>query len=92
MMSKPVSNGPKLNYQPEQFSRKDFIDAEQTTAEEVVEALNARGEKVGLVKVYLYRPFSAKHLVSVLPSTVKRIAVLDRTKEPGALGENGRYK
>ena len=57
------------------------------TAEEVVEALNARGEKVGLVKVYLYRPFSAKHLVDVIPASVKKVAVLDRTKEIGATGE-----
>ncbi len=57
------------------------------TADEVVEYLNAKGEKVGLVKVRLYRPFSAKHLISALPSTVKTITVLDRTKEPGALGE-----
>ncbi len=57
------------------------------TALEVVEDLVKKGEKVGLVKVHLYRPFSAKHLVSVLPSTVKKIAVLDRTKEMGATGE-----
>ena len=57
------------------------------TALEVVDALNARGEKVGLVKVHLYRPFSAKHLVSVLPETVTKVAVLDRTKETGAIGE-----
>lgn len=57
------------------------------TAREVVDALNAKGEKVGLVKVHLYRPFSAKHLVSVLPASVKKIAVLDRTKETGATGE-----
>ncbi len=57
------------------------------TALEVVEDLNKKGEKVGLVKVHLYRPFSAKHLVKVLPRSVKKIAVLDRTKEAGALGE-----
>ena len=57
------------------------------TTKEVVDALNAKNKKVGLVKVHLYRPFSAKHLVSVLPATVKRIAVLDRTKEMGATGE-----
>jgi pyruvate-ferredoxin/flavodoxin oxidoreductase len=55
--------------------------------EEVVDYLNERGEKVGLVNVHLYRPFSAKHLVDVLPESVQRIAVLDRCKEPGALGE-----
>ena len=55
--------------------------------EETVEHLNARGEKVGLVKVRLFRPFSTKDFVEVLPATVRRIAVLDRTKEPGAPGE-----
>ncbi len=55
--------------------------------EEVVDYLNARGEKVGLVKVRLYRPFSINAFVEALPETVKSIAVLDRTKEPGALGE-----
>ena len=57
------------------------------TAEETVRALLARGEKIGLVKVRLYRPFSAEHLLKALPSTVRSIAVLDRTKEPGAAGE-----
>jgi len=57
------------------------------TALEVVTDLNKKGEHVGLVKVHLYRPFSAKHLVNVLPDTVKEIAVLDRTKEMGAVGE-----
>ena len=57
------------------------------TTEETVDYLNARGEKVGLVSVHLYRPFSAKHLLSVIPKTVKKIAVLDRCKEPGSLGE-----
>ena len=57
------------------------------TAQEIVDYLNARGEKVGCVSVHLFRPFSAKHLLSVLPETVKKIAVLDRTKESGALGE-----
>ena len=55
--------------------------------EETVNYLNARGEKVGLVKVRLYRPFSAKHLLAAIPESVKAIAVLDRTKEPGAQGE-----
>ena len=57
------------------------------TIEETVDALNAKGEKVGLVKVHLYRPFLSNKLVSVLPSSVERIAVLDRTKEAGATGE-----
>ena len=55
--------------------------------EEVIDYLTARGEKVGLVKVRLFRPFSIKHFVDVLPETVKKIAVMDRTKEPGSIGE-----
>lgn len=55
--------------------------------EETVDYLVAKGEKVGVVKVRLYRPFSAEHFVAALPKTVKKIAVLDRTKEPGAFGE-----
>ncbi|HYE08564.1 MAG TPA: pyruvate:ferredoxin (flavodoxin) oxidoreductase [Patescibacteria group bacterium] len=55
--------------------------------EETVDYMNARGAKVGIIKVHLYRPFSPKYLLDVMPKTVKRIAVLDRTKEPGALGE-----
>jgi len=55
--------------------------------EETVDYLNARGRKVGVIKVHLYRPFSAKYFFDVLPATVKKIAVLDRTKEPGSLGE-----
>jgi pyruvate-ferredoxin/flavodoxin oxidoreductase len=54
---------------------------------ETIDYLNARGEKVGLVCVRLYRPFSTKHFIAAIPKTVKRISVLDRTKEPGALGE-----
>ena len=57
------------------------------TIEEVIDYLTAKGEKVGLVKVRLYRPFSVKHFVDVLPETCKKIAVMDRTKEPGAIGE-----
>jgi pyruvate-ferredoxin/flavodoxin oxidoreductase len=56
-------------------------------AEEAVEALNARGERVGLVKVRLYRPFSAEHLLAAIPRTARALAVLDRTKEPGGAGE-----
>ena len=56
-------------------------------AEEVIDYLTAHGEKVGLVKVRLYRPFRADKLVAAIPETAKKIAVLDRTKEPGALGE-----
>ena len=57
------------------------------TIEEVIDYLNANGEKVGLVKVRLYRPFVAAKLIEAIPATTKKIAVLDRTKEPGALGE-----
>ena len=57
------------------------------TIKETIDYLNARGEKVGLVCVRLYRPFSTKHFIAAIPKTVKRISVLDRTKEPGALGE-----
>ncbi len=56
-------------------------------AEEVIDYMNAHGEKVGLVKVRLYRPFAADKLIAAIPATAKKIAVLDRTKEPGALGE-----
>ena len=56
-------------------------------AEEVIDYLLAKGEKVGLVKVRLYRPFVAEKLAEAIPATVKKIAVLDRTKEPGSLGE-----
>ncbi len=57
------------------------------TAGETAEYLAAQGEKVGVVKVHLYRPFSVKHLIEALPASVKKIAVLDRTKEPGSAGE-----
>jgi len=56
-------------------------------AEEVIDYLNAHGEKVGLIKVRLYRPFRADKLIAAIPATCKKIAVLDRTKEPGALGD-----
>ena len=55
--------------------------------EEAINYLNARGEKLGMIKVRLYRPFSAEALVKALPASVKKVAVLDRTKEPGCLGE-----
>ncbi|MDW7772109.1 MAG: pyruvate:ferredoxin (flavodoxin) oxidoreductase [Desulfobulbaceae bacterium] len=57
------------------------------TVQETVHWLNDRGEKAGMIKVRLYRPFSVEHFARVLPGTVKSIAVLDRTKEPGAIGE-----
>lgn len=57
------------------------------TIEETIDYMNANGGKVGLIKVRLYRPFSAKHLLAAIPASVKQITVLDRTKEPGAIGE-----
>jgi len=57
------------------------------TVHETVEYLNSKGEKLGVVKVRLYRPFSTKDFIAALPNTVKKIAVLDRTKEPGSIGE-----
>jgi pyruvate-ferredoxin/flavodoxin oxidoreductase len=57
------------------------------TCEEVVDELLTRGEKVGVLKVRLYRPFSARHLLEALPESARAVAVLDRTKEPGALAE-----
>ena len=57
------------------------------TIQETIDYLNKKGEKAGLINVHLYRPFSAKYFFDVFPKSVKRIAVLDRTKEPGSLGE-----
>ncbi len=57
------------------------------TIKEVIDHLNSQGKKVGLISIHLYRPFSEKYLMKVMPSTVKKIAVLERTKEPGANGE-----
>ena len=57
------------------------------TVHETIDYLNAQGKNYGMISVHLYRPFSVKYLMRVMPSTVKRIAVLDRTKEPGANGE-----
>ncbi len=82
------------NYKP--FNYYGAPDAERViiamgsvcdVAEEVIDYMLANGEKVGLIKVRLYRPFVAAKLIEVLPATAKKIAVLDRTKEPGALGE-----
>jgi pyruvate-ferredoxin/flavodoxin oxidoreductase len=82
-----------------QYRLFDYVgapDAEQVVvlmgsgaqvAQEAIAHLNARGAKLGLLKVHLYRPFSAEHFVQVLPATTKAIAVLDRTKEPGSAGE-----
>ena len=57
------------------------------TIEETIDYMNQKGENVGLIKVRLYRPFSAKHFFKILPKSVKKISVLDRTKEPGSIGE-----
>ncbi len=57
------------------------------TIEEVINSLNAKGERLGLVKIRLYRPFSIDHFLAAIPSTVEHITVLDRTKEPGAIGD-----
>ena len=57
------------------------------TLKEVIDYLTAQGKKVGMIQVHLYRPFSVKHLLAVMPKSVKTITVLDRTKEPGAIGE-----
>lgn len=82
------------DYKP--FNYYGAPDAEQViiamgsvtdTIEETVDAMIAAGEKVGVIKVRLYRPFSVKHLLSAMPETVKKISVLDRTKEPGSIGE-----
>jgi pyruvate-ferredoxin/flavodoxin oxidoreductase len=82
------------NYQP--FDYVGAPDAERViicmgsgcdTVEETVNYLMAQGEKVGLIKVRLYRPFSVEYFLKAMPQTVKKIAVLDRTKEPGSLGE-----
>ena len=56
------------------------------TIKETIDYMQAKGEKAGLISVHLYRPFSPKYLMNVLPKSVKRICVLDRTKEPGANG------
>ena len=57
------------------------------TIEETIDYLNAQGGKYGLVKVRLYRPFSTEHFINAIPESVKKISVLDRTKEPGSVGE-----
>jgi pyruvate-ferredoxin/flavodoxin oxidoreductase len=57
------------------------------TIDETIDYMLAKGEKVGAIKVHLYRPFSAKHLLAVMPKSVKTISVIDRTKEPGSIGE-----
>ena len=78
-----------LNYYGAEDADRVIIAMGSVTeaAREAIDYLMAKGEKVGLVAVHLYRPFSAEHFLSALPKTVKRVAVLDRTKEPGANGE-----
>ena len=91
---KKISEVTGRNYAP--FTYYGAEDAERVivamgsiteAAKECIDALVAAGEKVGMIKVHLYRPFSVKYLEAVLPATVKKIAVLDRTKETGATGE-----
>ena len=86
----------KLKYKNKLFNYYGAPDAERVmvamgsicdVAEEVIDYLLAKGEKVGLVKVRLYRPFVAEKFVEAIPATAKVVAVLDRTKEPGSLGE-----
>ena len=86
----------KLGTDYKLFNYYGAADAEQViiamgsvneTIEETIDYLNAQGQKVGLVKVRLYRPFSAEALIEAIPDTVKKISVLDRTKEPGSIGE-----
>ena len=86
----------KLGTNYQQFNYYGAADADRViiamgsicdVAEEVIDYLNAHGEKVGLVKVRLYRPFRADKLIAAIPETAKKIAVLDRTKEPGSQGE-----
>ena len=64
-----------------------FMGSGCDAIEETINALNKKGEKLGLIKVHLYRPFSLKHFLAAIPATAKKIAVLDRTKEAGSLGE-----
>ena len=83
---------PRSNFSGNQLITPHYLTVyhggvQKKRIEEVINYLRGQGEKVGLVKVRLFRPFSAKHLLSVIPATAARITVLDRTKEPGALGE-----
>ena len=82
------------NYKPFNYYGSDSADrvivamgSVCETIKETIDALNDKGEKVGLIEVHLYRPFSRKYFLDVLPATVTKIAVLDRTKEAGSLGE-----
>ncbi len=91
---KKISDLTGRDYKP--FTYYGATDAENiiiamgsvtSTIKETIDYMTSRGEKVGLITVHLYRPFSSKYFFDVLPSTVKKISVLDRTKEPGANGE-----
>ncbi len=91
---KKISEKTGRNYKPFDYVGSDnpehiivAMGSVTETIEEVINYLTAKGEKVGLIKVRLYRPFSRKYFLDVLPKSVKTIAVLDRTKEPGSLGE-----
>ena len=76
-----------FNYYGAEDAEKVIIGSVCETIDETIDYLMAKGEKVGLVKVRLYRPFSAEALVNTIPDSVKQLIVLDRTKEPGAMGE-----
>ncbi|WP_446897622.1 pyruvate:ferredoxin (flavodoxin) oxidoreductase [Clostridium sp. LBM24168] len=91
---KEINNITGKNYKPfEYYGTKDAenvivaMGSVCDTIEETVDYLSQKGEKVGYIKVHLYRPFSSKYFMDVLPDTVKKISVLDRTKEPGSIGE-----
>ncbi|MCH3962787.1 MAG: pyruvate:ferredoxin (flavodoxin) oxidoreductase [Clostridium sp.] len=91
---KEINNITGRNYKPFEYygekNAENIIVAMGSvcdTIEETVDYLSEKGEKVGCIKVHLYRPFSTKYFMDVLPDTVKKISVLDRTKEPGSIGE-----
>ena len=90
MVNKKIGSNYKLfNYYGPRDAKRVIIcmGSACETIEETVDHLNAAGDKVGLIKVRLYRPFSAKHLIAAIPDSVEAISVLDRTKEPGSIGE-----
>ena len=90
MVNKKIGTNYKLfNYYGPRDAKRVIIamGSVNETIEETVDHLNAAGDKVGLIKVRLYRPFSVKHLLAAIPNSVECISVLDRTKEPGSIGE-----
>lgn len=90
MVNKKIGSNYKLfNYYGPRDAKRVIIAMGSVceTIEETIDHMNAAGDKVGLIKVRLYRPFSVKHLLSAIPGTVESISVLDRTKEPGSIGE-----